>query len=344
LRSEPNLLLIPADSLVIFGDIHGQFTDLAAMTRQVGLPGPGTKQKRTYLLLGDYVDRGVFGIECVLFLFAMKIKTPNSVFMLRGNHESRSMTEEYTFRAEVLAQFGLDVYELFMECFDCLPLAARVGKRYLCVHGGLSPQLAKMDEINKLDRFQEIPAEGLFADLIWSDPSEEGVGNFYENEERGCSYYFGKEPTLNFLQNNDIDTLFRAHQVKEKGYELCKWRGFHELPAVITVFSAPNYCGSYANKAAVILIPQKGNMEIKQFGSAPNQPFLLADGMNVFEWTLPYLFEKVMHMWHYMLTRCSNREVSHEVDVKSILETQAGIQQKEKLEKALALFKKVNTV
>ena len=119
--------------------------------------------------------------------------------MLRGNHESRTMTEEYTFRQECLAQFDDEVYQLVMECFDCLPLAARVGKRYLCVHGGLSPEWTKLDEINKINRFQEIPAEGIFADLVWSDPSDDGEGNFEENDARGCSFYFGKEPTLTFL-------------------------------------------------------------------------------------------------------------------------------------------------
>lgn len=93
--------------------------------------------------------------------------------LLRGNHESRSMTEDFTFREEVLNKFDQEVYELFMDTFDQLPIAAHVNGKYLCVHGGISPELSKIAEINLIDRKKEIPMEGMLCDLVWSDPMEE---------------------------------------------------------------------------------------------------------------------------------------------------------------------------
>ena len=98
-----------------------------------------------YLFLGDYVDRGILGIEVCLFIFSLKLNEPKSVMLLRGNHESRNMTESFTFRDEVLERFDLEIYDLFMEAFDSLPLAALVAKKYLAMHGGISPSLSKLE-------------------------------------------------------------------------------------------------------------------------------------------------------------------------------------------------------
>jgi serine/threonine-protein phosphatase 2B catalytic subunit len=106
------------------------------MLQKAGEPG-----SINYLFLGDYVDRGVLGIEVVLLLLAIKLSEPKSVVLLRGNHESRNMTESFTFREEVLQRFDLEVYDLFMEVFDALPVAALIAKKYLAMHGGISPEL-----------------------------------------------------------------------------------------------------------------------------------------------------------------------------------------------------------
>lgn len=105
------------------------------------------------MFLGDYVDRGILGIEVVLFLISLKLCEPKTVVLLRGNHESRNMTEAFTFREEVLERFDLEVYDLFMETFDALPVAALIAKKYLAMHGGISPELQKLDQINEVSRF-----------------------------------------------------------------------------------------------------------------------------------------------------------------------------------------------
>lgn len=130
------------------GDIHGQYFDLLNMISKAGEPGT-----INYLFLGDYVDRGILGIEVVLLLFAIKLNEPKSVVLLRGNHESRNMTESFTFREEVLDRYDVEVYDLFMDVFDALPISALVAKKYLAMHGGISPELSKLEQINTLNRF-----------------------------------------------------------------------------------------------------------------------------------------------------------------------------------------------
>ena len=129
------------------------------------------------LFLGDYVDRGRFSIEVLIYLFCLKINFPYDVELLRGNHESRAMTEHFTFREEVLTKYDedIDLYDLFMEAFDAMPLVADVNGDYLCMHGGISPHMERLEDINNIQRFKEPPLEGFFTDLLWSDPCDDKV-------------------------------------------------------------------------------------------------------------------------------------------------------------------------
>lgn len=250
-KDEPNLVNIP-EPICIVGDIHGQYADLLNMISKAGEPGG-----LNYLFMGDYVDRGVFGVEVCILLFSLKLNFPKNVVLLRGNHESRNMTETFTFREEVLMRFDLEVYDLFMEVFDAMPIAAQIAKKYLAMHGGISPQLSKLEQINSIDRFQEIPLDGIFCDLLWADPmdDEEAVnGEFKENPERDCSNYFGKKPVKSLLRKHKLLSIFRGHQVKQEGFHMHKWGAKDAFPYVITIFSAPNYCGTYKNKASVLIL------------------------------------------------------------------------------------------
>ena len=147
-------------------------------------------QTQKYCFLGDYVDRGTQGVEVTILLFAIKICLPDALFLLRGNHESRSMTEMFTFRGEVLESFDVETYELFMEVFDHMPIAAHINGKYLCVHGGISPDLHKLENINKIDRFAEVPMEGMHCDLLWCDPMDESGGsrNDWSPNPRDCAF------------------------------------------------------------------------------------------------------------------------------------------------------------
>lgn len=134
--------------MIVIGDIHGQFFDMMHMYEKMVKPPVAH-----LLFLGDYVDRGIFSVEVLIFLFALKACFPNRVTMLRGNHECRAMTEFFTFREECIRKYDQEVYEMFMETFDLMPVAAVANKDYLCVHGGISPTLNNAEDINQLDRF-----------------------------------------------------------------------------------------------------------------------------------------------------------------------------------------------
>ncbi len=135
--------------------------------------------------------------------------------MLRGNHESKAMSEHFTFRNEVLSKYKeQEIYELFLEAFEALPLAAVVNNDYLCMHGGISPQLNDAEEINKINRFVEPPLSGILCDLLWADPVEDSQAmkvNFGENKERECSVKFGLKPVKNLLKKNNFLSVIRAH-------------------------------------------------------------------------------------------------------------------------------------
>ena len=91
--------------------------------------------------MGDYVDRGSFALEATTLLYALKINYPKAITMLRGNHETRHMTESFNFKLEVQQKFDSEVYNLFTDSFDALPLGALIGGKILAVHGGISPEL-----------------------------------------------------------------------------------------------------------------------------------------------------------------------------------------------------------
>lgn len=192
-----------------------------------------------------------------------------------------------------------------MDAFDHLPLSAIIDDKYIGMHGGISPDLAKPEQINKIDRFQEVPLDGIFCDLLWADPIADELAekkDWVDNEERECSYLFGKKPAQKLLDSNNLMTIFRAHQVQLEGYKMHRWDGANSFPYVVTIFSAPNYCGYYSNKASVILL-DGGNVSIKQYEEATEVPYHLPERMDVFTWSVPFLAEKVTQMLLTVVSR-----------------------------------------
>jgi len=306
LRTEPNVLDVPSP-ITIVGDIHGQFFDLVKLF-QVG----GDPSTTRYLFLGDYVDRGYFSLECVLYLWSLKIKYPNTIHLLRGNHECRHLTEYFTFKAEVEYKCNQQVYDSVMESFDCLPVAAIMNKQFFCVHGGLSPEIFKVDDIQGLNRFVEPDESGPLCDLLWADPHEDfdqdcGSVQYLHNETRGCSYVFTHKAACEFLDKNNLLSVIRAHEAQDQGYRMYKANPKTGFPSVITLFSAPNYLDVYGNKAAV-MIYSDNSMNIKKFSHSAH-PYWLPNFMDVFTWSLPFIGEKTTEMLHSILDVCSNEEL-----------------------------------
>ena len=238
LKRESNMQLVTAP-VVVVGDIHGQFYDLLELFHIAGRP-PHTN----YLFLGDYVDRGHYSLECATLMVLLKARHPRRVTMIRGNHESRQITQVYGFYDECLRKYGdARVWQAFTQLFDTLPLSAAVENRVFCPHAGLSPSLDTVDHVQQLNRFQEIPHEGPMCDLVWSDPDERcGWGI----SPRGAGYTFGADITEQFLATNDFKFIVRAHQLVMEGYS---WT---HPNTCVTVFSAPNYCYRCGNMAAIM--------------------------------------------------------------------------------------------
>ncbi|KAI9481653.1 MAG: putative serine/threonine protein phosphatase 2B catalytic subunit [Benjaminiella poitrasii] len=306
LRKEPNLLRIPAP-ITICGDVHGQYYDLLKLFEVGGDPA-----ETRYLFLGDYVDRGYFSIECVLYLWAHKLWYPDTFFLLRGNHECRHLTDYFTFKLECQTKYSQKIYDVVMECFDSLPLAAVVNDQFLCVHGGLSPDLKTLKDIEQIDRFRETPTSGLMCDLLWSDPYEEfdtdSGPKFEHNHVRGCSYFFSYRATCNFLDKNNLLSVIRAHEAQANGYRMYRKSKTTGFPALMTIFSAPNYIDVYNNKAAILRY-DKSVLNIRQFNSSPH-PYWLPNFMNVFNWSLPFVGEKITSMLLALLNICSQEELA----------------------------------
>ena len=240
IKNQP--VFIELDSPInICGDVHGQFYDLLRLFNYGGEP-----PKANYLFLGDYVDRGKNSLETIILLLCYKIKYPENFFMLRGNHESDNINKIYGFYDECKRRFNIKLWKKFNDLFNIFPISAIIEDKILCMHGGLSPNLVNFDSLKKIVRPTEIPDSGLLCDLLWSDPAE-NIDKWGENE-RGVSYTFSEKIVNEFLDKNDLDLICRAHQVVENGYE------FFANRQLLTIFSAPNYCGEFDNAGAMILI------------------------------------------------------------------------------------------
>lgn len=238
--------------VTVCGDIHGQFHDLIELF-QIGGYCPNTN----YLFLGDYVDRGYYSVECVTLLLLLKVRHRDRITILRGNHESRQITQVYGFYDECFKKYGnANVWTYLTDLFDFFPICALVDQKFFCLHGGLSPSLETIDQIREIDRKQEVPHEGAMCDLLWSDPDERPGFNV---SPRGAGFTFGQDVSEKFNRINDLKGIIRAHQLIMEGFNET-----HENN-VITIFSAPNYCYRCGNQAGIIEMDENLNRNLYYF-------------------------------------------------------------------------------
>ena len=181
-------------------------------------------------------------------LFAYKIRYKENFFLLRGNHESENINKIYGFFDECKRRYSVKLWKLFSDCFNSLPIAALINDKIICMHGGLSPDLTSLEQLKKIVRPTEIPDAGLLCDLLWSDPDKLSTG--WGENERGVSVTFSPQVVEEFLEKHDLDLVCRAHQVVENGYE------FFANRQLVTLFSAPNYCGEFDNAGALMTIDE----------------------------------------------------------------------------------------
>ncbi|KPI87742.1 putative serine/threonine protein phosphatase 2B catalytic subunit A2 [Leptomonas seymouri] len=319
LRTEPNTLIIN-DSVVIVGDIQGQYYDLVKILAACGSP-----RTTKYLFLGNYIGNGGFNLECVLFLLAAKVAFPQFVYLIRGSNESKFMADVLHLGDECQQKYNKNLFTLLLSAFNCLPLAAVVLNKYFCVHSGLSPDVSHINDIALIHRFRHIPSRGAMCDLVWCEPDwdtdnllynnvEEAscrayvprVGSFetrplfIKNKQRGFSYVFNFACAKRFVSANKLLCIIRSHEVQEMGFKLHRPHPNHLFPCLVSIFSAPNYCSSFGNKGAVLVL-SKETMHFKQFELSPH-PCVLP-GLNAFSWSLPFLESNLMSIFLTLLSQ-----------------------------------------
>lgn len=254
----------------VYGDIHGQFLDLMRLFARYKAPTDGENgdiDSMDYLFLGDFVDRGSFSLETICLLFAIKIKHPNQIHLIRGNHEDPTINAIYGLRDECRRRLHEEPEEpdscwnKFNRAFEWLPVAAIIENQILCLHGGVGGSVQSVAEIAAMQRplhvaqIPQTPFEQRVTDLLWSDPSDsDAVTGVTLNETRdpdgtGRIVKFGPDRVRDFLRNNaPLSMIIRAHE--------CVMDGFERFAngQLITVFSATDYCGHHKNAGALLFV------------------------------------------------------------------------------------------
>ena len=261
----------------VFGDIHGQYDDLMRFFEFWGEPseepGSGDINSIDYLFLGDYVDRGIYSLETICLLMALKIKYPDKIHLLRGNHEDHLINSTFGFYEECEARLSddsmceeLNVFKVINEFFEYLPLVAIIENEIVCVHGGIGSSFNEIEEVEKMQRPIPVVHEAItkqdqiVMDILWSDPTdnddEKGIqpNVVRDSKSYGNIVKFGPDIVQNFMEKNNVHMIIRAHECVPDGFErFCEGN-------LITVFSATDYCKRHKNAGAMLLI--SNNFEI----------------------------------------------------------------------------------
>ncbi len=285
LQQQPMALRVRAP-VKVFGDIHGQYQDLMRFFDLWGTPSDdatGDIEAYDYLFLGDYVDRGSHSLETICLLMALKVKYPEQVHLLRGNHEDRWINNAFGFADECSMRLGEEptdptsIFSKINEVFDWLPLAAVIEDKLICLHGGIGSTLTSVKQIEEVKRPLDVIHEvqnadqQLIVDILWSDPTDTdhdlGIQPNYirDPNNTGNIVKFGPDRVDQFLAKNGLYIILRAHECVMDGFE--RFAG----GSLITVFSATDYCGRHKNAGAVLFITRK-------FEIVPKLIYPLSDG------------------------------------------------------------------
>jgi diadenosine tetraphosphatase ApaH/serine/threonine PP2A family protein phosphatase len=271
IENQPMLISVEAPAK-IFGDIHGQYSDLMRFFDLWGAPcnpeegKTNVEDNYNYVFLGDYVDRGNHSLETICLLLALKVKFPNKIVLLRGNHEDRWINQSFGFfdecenRLQENPDLPESVFNRINNLFEYFPLGAVIEELILCLHGGIGSSLKKLDQIEAIQRPLEVihevqtPLEKLVVDILWSDPTDSdsdlGIQPNCIRDPHGTGNIvkFGPDVVKEFLLRNKLDKIIRAHECVMDGFE--RFAGGD----LLTVFSATDYCGKHKNAGAILTI------------------------------------------------------------------------------------------
>lgn len=254
----------------IFGNLHGNFQDLMRFfdcwKAPVESSTGGDIDSFAYVFLGNYVDRGTRGLETICLLLALKLKYPDQIHLLRGNHEDRSINFEYGFGQECSSRFHEDpndpgsVFQAINNAFACLPLAVVIEERILCIHSGIGPNIQKLEDLKKLSPSAELSQnctqmdQKILLEALWSDPSpNDSIEGFSKNSKRnygGSSQLiqYGHDKVQEFLGNNGLELIVRSHDNPMEGLQS------NPQGNLLSITSCSNYCGTNGNYGCILVV------------------------------------------------------------------------------------------
>lgn len=257
LAEEPSLKKVSAP-VTICGNICGQFFDLIELFNICG-----NVPETNYLFLGGYIDISYYSLETFLLLLALKVRYPIRITLLRGDKESRQESIYYGLYDECLRKYkNSNIWKLCTDSFECLPFAAVVEDKIFCVHGGLSPNITSIDEINLIQRRNALTNTDPVRDLLFGCPDKK-IDDFYFMHKRFNAYLFGKNAVEKFNQRNKIDLIVRSHQLIMNGFD------FMFDDKLLTIYSAPNHRYKCKNEGSVLECDDMMSKKIISFKAAP---------------------------------------------------------------------------
>ena len=269
LEKQPIVLKLKTP-IKIFGDIHGQYQDIMRFfdlwRGPTDLIHGGDIDSYDYLFLGDYVYRGAHSLETICLLMALKLKYPEQIHLLRGNHEDRFINNSFGFAEECAERLGEDyddpnsVFQTLNNMFEWFPLIAIIEDKIMCLHGGIGSSFVSIEDVNKLIRPLTVEhevnsmEEQTLIDILWSDPTDNdhelGIQSNAERDPSGTGSIvrFGPDRVEQFIKLNRLTLIIRGHECVMDGIERFA-KGL-----LITVFSATDYCNKHKNAGAILVI------------------------------------------------------------------------------------------
>ena len=235
----------------VIGDIHGNLETLLRLIEIIE-----EKKPEFVIFLGDIVDRGTNQLECLILVLAFKIRYPNRYYLLKGNHETLEMNKTYGFFQEFKYRYkDQKKFDEVLAVYNVLPFCALVDKSTLCLHGGIPEDYAILSKLKGLKPRDIVSVFKTIAkslvQIMWNDPKP-SVGGFTESFRGPGIRSFGEDVFNDFMKENNLKYLIRAHEVFPEGY---KWF-FNER--LLSIFSSANYRGRLTpNPASYAIIRNK---------------------------------------------------------------------------------------
>lgn len=255
------------ENLVVVGDLHGDFQSLKQIIHNIGFENFLSNANNKIIFLGDYVDRGSSSIEVLQYVCDLKYRYPDSVVLMRGNHES---PVEFPFLShdlpiKIQERFGQDwdfVYSKILEIFQLFTLITIIGNKLSLVHGG--PPVLQGDSYKRLvsNASKTYKNDNTLEEILWNDPRSLENDIQHEPSRRKFGKHFGSEISRKWLDASGTCAIVRSH-------EPCHMFRIDHDNMVMTIFSCkeayPKFEPSYLFLTGTQLETIKNASDLAQY-------------------------------------------------------------------------------